>query len=44
MWRDWLEWSASAQIMQMAILVGGGLAVYAIVLVAAGLRWRDVYR
>lgn len=44
LWRDWLEWSASTQIMQMAILVGGGVAVYAIVLVAAGLRWRDVYR
>lgn len=43
-WAQWLSWSVGEQILQMAILVCGGIALYVGILFAAGLRWREVYR
>tara|TARA_B110000902_G_scaffold251989_1_gene312898 strand:- start:372 stop:1205 length:834 start_codon:yes stop_codon:yes gene_type:complete len=43
-WAQWLSWSVSEQIFEMAILVCGGIALYVGILFAAGLRWREVYR
>lgn len=43
-WSEWLAWDAIEQLGRMAWLVCGGLGVYVGVLLALGLRWRDVYR
>jgi hypothetical protein len=43
-WNQWLTWGAGEQVLQMAILVCGGVMLYVGVLFAAGLRWREVYR
>jgi len=41
---QWFTWGAGKQVLQMAILVCGGVTLYVGVLFAAGLRWREVYR
>jgi len=43
-WSQWFTWGAGKQVLQMAILVCGGVTLYVGVLFAAGLRWREVYR
>ena len=43
-WNQWLTWGAGEQVLQMAILVCGGVMLYGGVLFAVGLRWREVYR
>lgn len=43
-WAQWLSWSVGEQILEMAILVCVGIALYVGILFAAGLRWREVYR
>lgn len=43
-WQDWLNWTVGQQILQLALLVLGGIAVYSAVLFLFGLRWRHVYR
>lgn len=43
-WQDWLAWSISEKVIQLSVLVLGGVFIYAAVLFAAGLRWRHIYR
>ena len=43
-WQDWLSWSMTDKIVQLAMLVFGGVAIYVTVLFSCGLRWRHVYR
>ena len=43
-WQDWLEWTISAQVLRLAVLVVGGMGVYGLVLFTFGLRWRHIYR
>ncbi|MEX0963551.1 MAG: murein biosynthesis integral membrane protein MurJ [Pseudohongiellaceae bacterium] len=43
-WQDWLLWTMADKIVQLSILVVGGIALYAVALVIAGLRWRHIYR
>jgi len=43
-WSQWFTWGAGKQVLQMAILVCGGVTLYVGVLFTAGLRWREVYR
>jgi putative peptidoglycan lipid II flippase len=43
-WQWWLDWSMTHKIMRLSILVLGGIFIYAAVIFAAGLRWRDIYR
>lgn len=43
-WQAWLEWSVIDRITQLSLLVVGGITLYLAALVAAGMRWRDVYR
>jgi len=43
-WQDWLAWGTADKVMQLSILVVGGVSVYAGVLFATGLRWRHIYR
>jgi hypothetical protein len=41
---QWFTWGAGKLVLQMAILVCGGVTLYVGVLFTAGLRWREVYR
>lgn len=43
-WQDWLGWSIVDKVLQLALLVLGGVSIYLAALFAAGLRWRHVYR
>jgi putative peptidoglycan lipid II flippase len=43
-WQDWLSWTMTDKIVQLGILVAGGLFIYAATLFVAGLRWRHIYR
>ncbi len=43
-WHAWLDWSTPARIVQLSILVVGGIIIYAGMLFIAGLRWRHIYR
>ena len=43
-WQDWLVWSITDKVVQLAMLVLGGVFIYVAVLYAAGLRWRHIYR
>lgn len=43
-WQAWLQLTLQTRALQMAILVLGGVCLYAVSLVASGLRWRDIYR
>lgn len=43
-WQSWLEWSMTAKVMQIGILVVGGIVLYGSILFATGLRWRHIYR
>ncbi len=43
-WQDWLVWSITDKVVQLAILVFGGVSIYGAILYAAGLRWRHIYR
>ena len=43
-WLSWLEWDMLRKVSQLGLLVVGSVLVYAIVLFASGLRWKDVYR
>lgn len=43
-WQAWLSWSVLERIGQLMLLVVGGIATYVVVLVVAGMRWRDIYR
>ena len=42
--QDWLGWGMTDKILQLGILVVGGIFIYAAVLFATGLRWRHIYR
>tara|TARA_R110002073_G_scaffold192026_1_gene350797 strand:- start:180 stop:1754 length:1575 start_codon:yes stop_codon:yes gene_type:complete len=43
-WQDWLIWSIADKVMQLAVLVLGGVFIYVAILYATGLRWRHIYR
>lgn len=43
-WQLWSDWSMFTKVSQLAMLVIGGIAIYAGVLFAAGLRWKHIYR
>ncbi|GJM14249.1 MAG: putative lipid II flippase MurJ [Pseudohongiella sp.] len=43
-WQDWLGWGMTDKILQLTLLVVGGVCIYGAVLFAAGLRWRHIYR
>ncbi len=43
-WEIWLDWTLSAKIVRLSLLVVGGITIYTLCLFGAGLRWRDVYR
>lgn len=43
-WQLWLDWSLQERIMQMAMLVFGGIGLYAVMMFAAGLRWHHIHR
>ncbi|PCJ25878.1 MAG: murein biosynthesis integral membrane protein MurJ [SAR86 cluster bacterium] len=43
-WQLWLDLNMVSKITQLGILVIGGIAIYAGVLFAAGLRWKHIYR
>lgn len=43
-WQDWLLWNMTDKLVQLAILVLGGVSVYIAILFASGLRWRHIYR
>lgn len=43
-WQQWLQWTVWQRVLQMSLLVVGGISLYALVLVACGLRWRHIYR
>lgn len=43
-WQDWVSWTISDKLIQLTILVCGGVIIYGAVLFAAGLRWRHIYR
>lgn len=43
-WEDWLAWSVAEKVMQISLLVFGGIAIYVVILFATGLRWRHIYR
>jgi putative peptidoglycan lipid II flippase len=43
-WQAWLSWSVLERVGQLAVLVLGGMITYVVVLIVAGMRWRDIYR
>jgi len=43
-WQQWLQWSLWQRVGQLTWLVLGGICLYALVLLACGLRWRHIYR
>lgn len=43
-WQMWLDWTTLHKVGQLTLLVVGGIAVYVLALVLAGLRWKHVYR
>ncbi len=43
-WQTWLDWSTVERISQLTVLVLGGIGTYILVLIVAGMRWRDIYR
>ena len=43
-WEDWLLWDTFERVQRLALLVVGGISIYAVVLVVFGLRWRHIYR
>ncbi|MFT6093506.1 MAG: putative peptidoglycan lipid II flippase [Pseudohongiellaceae bacterium] len=43
-WQAWLGWSTVERVGQLTVLVLGGIVTYIVVLIAAGMRWRDIYR
>ena len=43
-WQEWLSWSVLERVTQLAVLVLGGMVIYVVVLIVAGMRWLDIYR
>jgi len=43
-WQAWLDWSVVGRISQLTVLVLGAIVIYVVVLIVAGMRWRDIYR
>lgn len=43
-WQAWLGWSIMERISQLTLLVLGAIVIYIVVLIVAGMRWRDIYR
>jgi putative peptidoglycan lipid II flippase len=43
-WQAWLGWSVVGRISQLTVLVLGAIVIYVVVLIVAGMRWRDIYR
>jgi len=43
-WQAWLELALMARVGRLALLVIGGILIYTVCLLAAGLRWRDIHR
>ena len=43
-WELWTQWSVSTKVVQMSILVLGGVAIYVAALFVSGLRWKHIYR
>jgi putative peptidoglycan lipid II flippase len=43
-WQQWTDWSLQQRVLQMAVLVVGGVCLYVAVLFIVGLRWRHIYR
>jgi putative peptidoglycan lipid II flippase len=41
-WMDWVTWPAAERVGRLSLCVLGGLAIYALVLRLAGLRYRDL--
>ena len=40
----WLTWSVSTQLLNLCVLVFGGVFVYVVALFLLGLRWQQIYR
>ena len=43
-WEVWSDWDMLSKILRLALLVGGGILLYAGMLLLTGLRWKHVYR
>jgi putative peptidoglycan lipid II flippase len=43
-WQQWIDWSLQQRVLQMTVLVLGGVCLYVAVLFIVGLRWRHIYR
>ena len=42
-WQQWSDWNNVTKIIRLAILVVGGMVLYAGMLFASGLRWKHIY-
>ncbi len=42
-WQAWLDWSMTRKIVQLGILVFGGMLIYGVMLFLSGVRWRHIY-
>ncbi len=40
----WLNWQTGTKILQLGILVFGGIVIYFVALFVLGLRWRHIHR
>ena len=43
-WQLWLDWSVIERVLNIAMLVIGGVLVYGVSLLIAGIRWQDINR
>ncbi len=43
-WQAWLDWNMTKKIVQLGMLVFGGMLLYGLVLFLSGVRWRQLYR
>ena len=43
-WEDWTNWEMMSKILQLSVLVVGGMLIYSVVLYGAGIRWRHIHR
>lgn len=43
-WQTWRDWELSARVVNLSLLVFGGIAIYVICLLVVGIRWRHIHR
>jgi putative peptidoglycan lipid II flippase len=43
-WEAWESLSVLARVAKLAVVVGGSVLVYVLILLLGGLRWRHIYR